>query len=208
VLDILKSGLVPEARADEASRRLLREQFLLGLFENPYVDPSEAGAIVGKDAFRAKALDAQRKSIVLLQNLQAGPEATLPWEAGNLSFTSMAASKSWAVSPVADVKTVREVGPARTILCIYFRQPYVLDEESGLKKAGAILAGFGVSDAALMDVITGAHNPTGKLPFALARTQQAIVANAPDAPGYPAADTLFPFGFGLRCGTAARTERR
>jgi beta-glucosidase len=39
---------------------------LAGLFENPYVDASKAGGIVGRDEFRAKALDAQRKSIVLL----------------------------------------------------------------------------------------------------------------------------------------------
>jgi beta-glucosidase len=122
----------------------------------------------------------------------------------------MAASTSWAVSPtLADIQAVmNEVGPARTILCIYFRQPYVLDEESGLRRAGAILAGFGASDGALMDVITGTVNPTGKLPFALARTRQAIVVSAPDAPGYPEADTLFPFGFGLGYGPVTRTERR
>jgi beta-glucosidase-like glycosyl hydrolase len=78
VLDILKSGLVSEARADEAARRLLKEQFLLGLFENPYVDASQAGAIVGRDEFRAKALDAQRRSIVLLQNAGQGAAGTLP----------------------------------------------------------------------------------------------------------------------------------
>ena len=32
-------------------------------------------------------------------------------------------------------------------LAIYFRQPYVLDRESGMREAGAFLAGFGVSDA-------------------------------------------------------------
>jgi beta-glucosidase len=103
------------------------------------------------------------------------------------------------VSPaLADIQAVmQEAGAARTILCIYFRQPYVLDEESGLRRAGAILAGFGVSDAALMDVATGRFVPRGKLPFALARTLQAIKDNAPDAPGYPPADTLFPFGHGL-----------
>jgi len=118
----------------------------------------------------------------------------------------MAASKSWAISPsLADIQAVmKEVGPGRTVLCIYFRQPYVLDDESGLKRAGAILAGFGVSDGALMDVITGRVNPRGKLPFALARTQQAILDNAPDAPGYPPADTLFPFGHGLSYEPAAR----
>jgi beta-glucosidase len=76
-------------------------------------------------------------------------------------------------------------------------QPYVLDQESGLREAGAILAGFGVSDAALMDVITGRFKPQGKLPFALANRLQAVIDNDPDAPGYPAADTLYSFGFGL-----------
>jgi beta-glucosidase len=45
---------------------------------------------------------------------------------------------------------------------------------------------------------TGAAvKPQGKLPFALANKVQAILDNQPDAPGYPAADTLFPYGFGL-----------
>jgi beta-glucosidase len=92
---------------------------------------------------------------------------------------------------------MREVGPQRTVLAIYFRNPYVLDDESGLKDAGAIVASFGVSDVALLDVLSGRFRPTGKLPFALARTLQAVVDNAPDAPGYPKADTLFPFGHGL-----------
>jgi beta-glucosidase len=48
-----------------------------------------------------------------------------------------------------------------------------------------------------MDVLTGAHRPTGRLPFALAASLEAVIANAPDAPGYPEADTLFPFGHGL-----------
>ena len=55
----------------------------------------------------------------------------------------------------------------------------MLDDASGLKDAGAILAGFGVSDSALMDVVTGRFAPQGKLPFALARTLQAVVDNDP-----------------------------
>ena len=56
----------------------------------------------------------------------------------------------------------------------------------------------------LLDVLTGkvlatgaAIKPQGKLPFALANNLQAIIDNAPDAPGYPAKDTLFPFVSGL-----------
>jgi beta-glucosidase len=112
----------------------------------------------------------------------------------------MAAAESWQITPaLADIQAaMREVGPRRTVLAIYFRNPYVLDDASGLKEAGAIVAGFGVSDAALLEVVSGRFNPTGKLPFALARTLQAIADNEPDAPGYPVKDTLYPFGYGLR----------
>ena len=50
----------------------------------------------------------------------------------------------------------------------------------------------------LTAIISGRFAPVGRLPFALASNLQAVIDNAPDAPGYPAADTLFPFGFGLR----------
>jgi len=63
--------------------------------------------------------------------------------------------------------------------------------------AGGLLATFGVNDAALMDIVMGKFNPTGKIPYALAKTSAAVVAQDPDAPGYPEKDTLFPFGFGL-----------
>ena len=63
--------------------------------------------------------------------------------------------------------------------------------------AGGLLATFGVNDAALMDIVMGKFNPTGKLPYALAKTSAAVVTQDPDAPGYPEKDTLFPFGFGL-----------
>ena len=93
---------------------------------------------------------------------------------------------------------MKEIGdPKKVILSIYFRQPYVLDAASLLKNAGAIVATFGVSDTALMDVLTGKFKPQGKLPFALANKPEAIVSQHPDAPGYADADTLYPFGFGL-----------
>jgi beta-glucosidase len=123
-----------------------------------------------------------------------------PWEADKLSFTAMAASESWQITPsLADIQAVmREVGPERTVLAVYFRQPYVLDEASGFRNAGAVLATFGVTDLALLDVVSGRFKPQGKLPFALAKKLQAIVDKQSDVPGYPAADTLYPYGFGLR----------
>ena len=92
---------------------------------------------------------------------------------------------------------MKEIGADKVVLSINFRQPYVLDEASGFKQAGAIVAGFGVSNTALLDVLSGKAKPQGKLPFALANNLQAVIDNQPDAPGYPAKDTLYPFGFGL-----------
>jgi beta-glucosidase len=107
-------------------------------------------------------------------------------------------SQSWEVIPPVDDITyvMAEVGEEKTVLSIYFRQPFVLDVKSGFMDAGAIVALFGVSDEALMDVVTAAFNPIGQLPFALANSGEAILRQASDAPRYSDEDTLFPFGFG------------
>jgi beta-glucosidase len=64
----VRQGTVPEATINDAVRRLLREKFELGLFENPYVDPARADQISGSAANRPLALEAARQAIVLLQN--------------------------------------------------------------------------------------------------------------------------------------------
>ena len=125
-----------------------------------------------------------------------------PWEAGTLSLSAMEDAKSWSMYPsLADIKEViAELGdPRRVVLNIYFRQPYVIDQESGLRQAGAIMANFGASDAAQIDVLTGRHAPAGRLPFALPSSLEAVRNQHPDAPGYPdvSGGELFPFGFGL-----------
>ncbi|MEZ5044786.1 MAG: glycoside hydrolase family 3 N-terminal domain-containing protein [Saprospiraceae bacterium] len=270
ILDLVKSGKLPESRVDLSVKRLLKEQFELGLFENPYVDPNRAAYIVGNPSFQRKADLAQRKSIVLLQNKMNLPIAlpkakdTLnvftmgidtdlfndrtwagvkaisgdydaskgemlptisddidyaiirvnvsnsreggrrfggadPKELDFLAFSDMAKAKSWNISPsLSDIQNImKTVGAEKTVLSIDFRQPYVIDENCGFLDAGVILATFGVSDAAVMDILTGRFKPTGKLPFALANKAKAIVDQDPDAPGYAKEDTLFPFGFGL-----------
>lgn len=53
---------------DRAVRRILRVKFLLGLFENPYVDPDRAVEIVHCKKHQQLALRAARKGIVLLKN--------------------------------------------------------------------------------------------------------------------------------------------
>ena len=53
VIDLVKSGQLSEARLDTSVRRLLRDKFRLGLFENRYADVEGAASIAGNPAFRA-----------------------------------------------------------------------------------------------------------------------------------------------------------
>ncbi|NOT07344.1 MAG: beta-glucosidase [Gemmatimonadales bacterium] len=66
--EAFRNGAVDPAATDSAVARVLRLKFELGLFERPYVDPEAAGRISADPAHRDLALEAARKSIVLLKN--------------------------------------------------------------------------------------------------------------------------------------------
>jgi len=77
ILASVKDGGIPMSVIDLAARRILRPTFQLGLFENPYVDPERAKAVVASDAFLAAGYAAQQRSSVLLKNAgNALPAAT------------------------------------------------------------------------------------------------------------------------------------
>ncbi|MBN2062087.1 MAG: glycoside hydrolase family 3 C-terminal domain-containing protein, partial [Deltaproteobacteria bacterium] len=65
---LVESGELTMEILDMAVRRLLRPKFLLGLFEDPYVDPNKAETVVGSKENAKLALEAARKSITLLKN--------------------------------------------------------------------------------------------------------------------------------------------
>lgn len=75
LLELVSSGAVSEERLDVSARRLLREKFVLGLFENPYVDVEAADRIAGSAEFRAAGDAAQRASITVLRSLPQLPFA-------------------------------------------------------------------------------------------------------------------------------------
>lgn len=59
---------VAMAHIRTSARRLLRNIFRTGLFENPYLVPEESEKIVGNPDFMAKGYEAQVKSVVMLKN--------------------------------------------------------------------------------------------------------------------------------------------
>jgi beta-glucosidase len=68
LLSLVKSGRISEETVDKSLRRILTVKFELGLFENPYVDPSEAEKLVRCKEHRELALEAARKVMTLLKN--------------------------------------------------------------------------------------------------------------------------------------------
>ncbi len=68
LVDLVREGIVPESVIDERVRPVLHAKFLLGLFDDPYVDPDEAERVVRDPAHRALALEAARRTITLLKN--------------------------------------------------------------------------------------------------------------------------------------------
>lgn len=69
VVQAVEQGLVSEARIDESVRRVLREKFVLGLFDGRrFVDVEDAGRIAGKPEFIAQGKAAQREAFTILTN--------------------------------------------------------------------------------------------------------------------------------------------
>ena len=71
--EALKAGLVTQDEIDTAVRRMLRLKLMAGLFENPYADAAYAEKITNNAEARALAVEAARKTTVLLKNDGALP---------------------------------------------------------------------------------------------------------------------------------------
>jgi beta-glucosidase len=233
IVGLVRQGDVSQARIDESVRRLLRDKFRLGLFENPYVDPEQARTIVGCPEHQAAADVAQRKSIVLLKNRVSVGGTTLPLSPGTKVYVegidpSIAAEYGPVVDRLeaADVAILRvqtpfETGPGffgrihhgnlafqgealghlqdvmrskPAVIDIYLDRPAVIPELEA--EAAALLGSFGASDRALLDVLFGQFAPSGKLPFELPSSMEAVGRQKEDVP-YDSENPLFGFGFGL-----------
>jgi beta-glucosidase len=81
-----------------------------------------------------------------------------------------------------------------TVVDIYIDRPAVIPEISA--NAKALIANFGSSDAALLDVVFGKYKPEGHLPIELPSSMQAVYNQKEDMP-YDSKDPLYKFGFGL-----------
>ncbi|KAH9617282.1 hypothetical protein KSS87_004507 [Heliosperma pusillum] len=74
---LVKNNFIPMDRIDDAVSRILLVKFTMGLFENPFGDPSLVNEL-GSQAHRDLAREAVRKSLVLLKNGKSGEAPLLP----------------------------------------------------------------------------------------------------------------------------------
>jgi len=68
ILELVNEGTLTEDRIDELVYPILKYKFMLGLFENPFVDVKEANKVLLTKEHQQLALESARKSIVLLEN--------------------------------------------------------------------------------------------------------------------------------------------
>lgn len=80
LLNQVKQGIVPMSEVDRAAAKVLAAKFRLGLFDNPIVDPDYAEKTNNSPEHRQLALEAARKTMVLLKN----DKNTLPLDLSKL----------------------------------------------------------------------------------------------------------------------------
>jgi beta-glucosidase len=230
VVSLVKAGRIPESRIDVSVRRILRDKFTLGLFENPYLDPANA-SIPGKKEFVEMGKESQRRSLVLLKNegnilpLKAGTRIFVEgMHKGDIkSYASVIKSLeeaevivlkvktpaqprteyllerifpegSLAFSPKEKEKILELIRKKPTVLVMNLERPGVFPEINAA--ARAVIGDFSSQDDIILDLIYGKFKPTGRLPFEIPSSMEAVERQREDVP-FDSEKPLYAFGYGL-----------
>jgi beta-glucosidase len=231
VVELVRRGRISEERLDISVSRLLREKFVLGVFDNPYVDPDLAEDIVGNSEFRSAGEAAQRRSLTVLVNrdrtlpvtsqrpklyvegidahtaarygdvVDDAAEADLavlrlhtPYELRDNRFESLFHSGRLDFTEGELKPILRLLETVPTIVFLNLERPAVVPEIA--ERSAALVADYGASDEALLDVAFGRARAEGRLPFEMPRSMAAVESSRPDVP-HDTTDPLFPYGAGL-----------
>ncbi|MBE0660024.1 MAG: glycoside hydrolase family 3 C-terminal domain-containing protein, partial [Bryobacteraceae bacterium] len=101
---------------------------------------------------------------------------------------------NWTV--LENIRRVAATGTP-TLVIVNMDKPVILTEF--IDAVPAIIASFGASDKALLELVFGKSKPAGKLPFDLPADMPSVLAQSADVP-FDYGDPLFKFGFGLTYG--------
>ncbi|WP_216661972.1 glycoside hydrolase family 3 protein [Niveibacterium sp. COAC-50] len=146
--DAVNKGSVPQARIDDAVRRILRAKFAMGLFEHPRALRS-LQAEFGGAAHRAVAREAVAKSATLLKNAGALPLArgksifvagefadNLGFQSGGWTLQWQGVSGNGEIAGTTLLEGIKQVGGATT--AVSFKEDGKLD---GRADVGIVFVG-------------------------------------------------------------------
>lgn len=85
VVELVESGQVTEQRIDASARRILRQKYALGLFDNPFVDVSQIAQKVGTEEAMRLGRESQMRAMTLLKNADRESAPALPLGKGSLT---------------------------------------------------------------------------------------------------------------------------
>lgn len=233
LVKLVKTGKISEERINQSVKRVLKEKFKLGLFDNPYLK-SENAKIVNSVKFMEKGLEAQRKSLVLLKNdqsllplksttkiylqgfnqMESKGYANLVTDAKNADVIILKLNTPYGLKQGeekylmqkvfhqghldfdADKRAalIKLIQTKPTITVMNLERPAVFPEINAASKA--VIGDFSSQDNILLDLIFGKFKPTGKLPFELPSSMQAVEKQKEDLP-YDSEHPLYHFGYGL-----------
>ena len=122
LVGLVESGKVNEKLLDDAVRRILRVKYELGLFDDPYkyCDQDRSDAELGSDENMSVALEAAKKSIVLLKN----ENQLLPLKKRNQTIAiigQLADDKNKPCAKITPLLSKSSVICFKLVLCIVFK---------------------------------------------------------------------------------------
>ncbi|MGB7601358.1 MAG: glycoside hydrolase family 3 N-terminal domain-containing protein, partial [Candidatus Sulfotelmatobacter sp.] len=240
IVEDVHNGTIPEARVRQAASRILLQKFQLGLFEQPYVDETQAAVVAGNKEFVKEGEAAQARAVVLLENKPAAStgKPLLPASGKKIYLFGVAANAAQAAGftvvtdpAQADFALVRAPAPYQSEHPNYFfgsrqhegRLAYVETDPAYVEllrvsaiiptvfvttlerpliltnvrpHVTALLGDFGISDEALLALVSGKASPQGRLPFELPSSIEAVQQQKSDLP-HDSQSPLYPIGFGL-----------
>ncbi|GAB3338381.1 beta-glucosidase BglX [Marivirga atlantica] len=111
---LVKEGKVKESLVDDATRRILRVKFELGLFDDPYkyCDEEREKSVIGSKENHDAVLDMAKKSIVLLKN-EGG---LLPLKKSGVKIALIGSLANDKNSPLGSWRLASEDGTAVSVL--------------------------------------------------------------------------------------------
>lgn len=231
IIELVESGKLSEERLNISVKRILKDKFRLGLFDNPYLDMEDHN-VFNDIQIEQKGIAAQKRALVLLKN----EDNILPLKKDVKVFvegieSEVAEKYSSIVSSPDDADYIilklytpydprskymlerffhqgrlnftdeelavhlELINTKPTITVMNLERPAVIPEINENSKA--LIADFDCSDDVILQMIFGEFEPSGKLPFELPSSVEAVEQQMEDMP-YDSKNPLYSFGHGIQ----------